>query len=552
MHKIIFNKYLLFVIIVSIGGFLRFYKLSDYPVQLNIDEMSQLYEAISIAQTGKDIYGNRLPVVFPLFGVYAPGIYIYLTSLVYQILGDREIIIRIPAAVMGTFSIFSVYLFVNILFRNWKIATIAAFLIAIQPSEIFYSRKSFESMVGHFFVFLGFSFLLLYVRRKFQKLWAISGAFSLSFAMYTYAAHLTTIPILLLSYLVIFRKNLFEKRRFVLPVFAFILFSLPLLFFILTDANLRFRSNTIFISKDPALGSLIANIKGDDPLLNSFSSVKTTIDYTFNRYLNQFDPLYLFGNGLDLTNQGFMGMGPLYYFQFILVIAGFIFLIYLPNFSKEKKFFLSLIILSILPGSLTFEAHSPHRSVLAFALTGIVSGLGLYWIARTVKSYGRNTAKYALSILMLFIIAGNFIYFVHLYTINYPSEKSQNMHYPFKDVALFVWSNYGNFEQIVFDPQFGDVAPEIGAGAQYFFAYYGSVPPDKFQKGYHPGTKSREAIFDKLSIRAVYWPYDKEMKNTLIIASPWTVPENDIKDKGRIIKRFNFYNGQLAFYAIKL
>ncbi|MCL4417767.1 MAG: hypothetical protein M1365_13945, partial [Actinobacteria bacterium] len=109
-----------------------------------------------------------------------------------------------------------------------------------------------------------------------------------------------------------------------------------------------------------------------------------------------------------------------------------------------------------------------------------------------------------------------------------------------------------NFETIIFDPQFGDTAPEIGVGAHYYFAYYGHVNPAKFQKEYHVGTKPREVLFDKFSIRQVYWPEDRNLKNTLVIVSPWSVPESDIKDGSKIIKRFYFYNGKLAFYAIKL
>lgn len=554
MRTLIWDKYLLLVIIVLIGGFLRFYKLSEYPVQLNHDEMSQLYEAISIAETGKDVYGNRLPVVFPLFGVYAPGSYIYLTALSYKIFGEKEIIIRIPAAVMGTLTILSVYLFVNILFGSWKIASLSAFLIAIMPSEIFYSRKSFEYMVGHFFVFLGLSFLLVHIKKKGGKLWTLMGGVSLASAMYTYAAHAITVPLLILVYIIIFKNNFTQKKKYLLPIFVFILFVLPLLYLTFTNPDLRFRASTIFISKDPNLGSLIQNTKVDNWLLSNIGHIKTLIDYSFNRYLAQFDPLYLFGNGLDLTNQGYIGVGPLYYFQIPLLILGIIFLIYLPRFSKEKIFLLSLVILSFIPGSLTFESHSPHRSVMAFTLLGIISAFGLYWIIKLI--YGSFKTK-TIMLYLLFgsigiLIIANFIYFVHMYTVNYPYEKSQNMHYPFKEVALFAWSEYPNFDAIVFDPQFGDVAPEIGVGAHYYFAYFGKVPPATFQEEYHIGTKPREILFDKFSIREIYWPADRYLKNTLVIASPWSVPENDVEDKNRIIKRFNFYNGKLAFYAIKL
>lgn len=139
-----------------------------------------------------------------------------------------------------------------------------------------------------------------------------------------------------------------------------------------------------------------------------------------------------------------------------------------------------------------------------------------------------------------------------MYFVNFPFEKSQYIQYPFKQVAMHAWSQYQNFDNIIFDPQFGDIEPQIGVGVHYYFAYYGRVPPAKFQKEYRVGNKPREIIFDKFSIREVYWPTDRNLKNTLVIASPWSVPENDIEDKSKIIKKFYFYNGKLAFYAIKL
>ena len=52
----------LLVLIFLLAAFLRFFRLSDYPVHLGHDEVSQLYDAISISETGKDIYRNNLPL----------------------------------------------------------------------------------------------------------------------------------------------------------------------------------------------------------------------------------------------------------------------------------------------------------------------------------------------------------------------------------------------------------------------------------------------------------------------------------------------------------
>ena len=58
------KKFIFLFIIILLAAFLRFYRLAEFPIQLSHDEVPQLYDAISIAQTGKDIYGSFLPFMF--------------------------------------------------------------------------------------------------------------------------------------------------------------------------------------------------------------------------------------------------------------------------------------------------------------------------------------------------------------------------------------------------------------------------------------------------------------------------------------------------------
>ncbi len=86
MYKLKNRLFLLFQIFL-LGAFLRLYRLQDFPVQLNHDEVSQLYDAISIAQTGRDIYGNFLPSIIPSVGDFKSPYYTYITAVFYFIFG---------------------------------------------------------------------------------------------------------------------------------------------------------------------------------------------------------------------------------------------------------------------------------------------------------------------------------------------------------------------------------------------------------------------------------------------------------------------------------
>lgn len=549
MPKIISRQLLILIFIILLGVAVRFYKLSDFPIQLSHDEMTQLYDSISIAQTGKDIYGNFLPFIFPSIGDFKPPFYTYITSIFYMIFGGGEGTIRLPGAITGLLMIPAVYIFSLRLLKNNNIALIAAFFSSVAPFEIFFSRKSFENGAGIFLMLLGFSCIFLYFEKK-RIFWMYIAGAIFAATMYTYFSHTVIIPLLLITSVIIFRKDLQHSFSKLLgPILLFLFLILPLLILIFINSDTRFRSQTVFIKQDVNLGRELDFVQTNNLFLDNFFKVKITVDYIFNRYLKQFGPIYLFSNGLDFTNQSLLGIGPLFLIQLPFLMLGIIYLLSRSELNMQNKFIAAWIILGMLPSSLTFENFSPHRVVMVFTMLDIISAAGLYWFIK----FAKNSRQFFYPLMIFFIIAFvfNFMYFLHMYFVNYPYEKSQYLQYPFKQVAQYAWSQYHNFDTIVFDPKFGDIAPGIGVGAHYYFAYYGNIPPAKFQQELHSGNKPRELIFDTFSIREVYWPSDKEMKKTLIIVSPWSVPESDIKDN-KIIKRFYFYNGKLAFYAIKL
>ena len=135
-----------------------------------------------------------------------------------------------------------------------------------------------------------------------------------------------------------------------------------------------------------------------------------------------------------------------------------------------------------------------------------------------------------------------------MYTINFPYEKSQDLLYPYKNVSLFAWSQYSRFDHIIVDPIYGQSSPVRAVGVYYYLAYYGHYPPERFQKDLKI---EKEGIsFDKFTIRDINWDKDQNLKNTLIIASPWSVPIGSI-GKDKILNTFTFYDKSTAFYGIR-
>lgn len=549
MHRLN-RKLLIFVSILILGISLRLWGLQQYPVHLSHDEVSQAYDAISIAETGKDIYGNFLPTIFPSVGDYKSPFYTYATALVYLLIGNHEWMIRVVGAVFGVLIIPAVFWFTLKVTRNSKIALFAAFFTAISPSEIHFSRKSFENGAGVFFILIAFICFLTYFEKYKNLKWLYLGAVFAAFSMYTYFSHAIIVPLMLAAFILIFRKRFTLGIKKYLPVISLWVFLImPLIIIIITNSGSRYRSQTVFIIQDNILQNQLNLVTGENLMLSKFLQIKTIADFSFNRYLEQFDPEYLFGKGLGLTNQGMIDVGPLLLSQLPLVLIALYYLGKKTDSKNSLKLYFAWIALGILPSGLTFESHSPHRMVIAFTLLNILSGVGAYWLWKKIN--GLKSYKKAIILFLAALLLFNEVYFFHIYFINNPNEKSEYIQYPFKQIAEFAWSQYENCDLIVFDPLFGGDAPFVATAAQYYLAYFGNYPPAKFQKQYKIGSKERETIFDKFSIRKIVWIEDQYLRNTLFIGSWLSLPIQSI-DKNKILKVFNTYDGKPAFYAVKL
>ncbi len=542
MHNIIPKSLVVLLLIIFIGGFLRFFRLGEFPVHLNHDEIAQLYDALSIAKTGRDIYGNFFPTIFKSVNDYKSPFYTYVTSLFIIFFGSSELIIRLPGAVFGTLIIPAVYFFTTKLLRNTKIAVFAAFVTAISPFEIFFSRKSFENGAGIFFMLVGFAFLLSEDKGYKRHV----GFICLAIAMYTYFSHAILIPVMLALFLLIFKRNIFTRNS--KQLILWVLLTIPLILIILLNPASRYRSKDVFVTQDVVLGEQLNFFKTNNAFLNFLSEFKVVSDYGFSRYLMQFDPAYLFSSGLDLTNHGPLGSGLLLLIQLPFLLLGVFYLVRTKNFRKEKIFILAWILVGMIPSGLTFESHSPHRSIMVFTMLNIISAVGIFSLG---IFFNRKFIYpcFISGVIIAFLI--NLGYFLHIYFVDYPYDKSEYLHYPFKQVSLFAWSEIGNFDQIIFDPKFGITNPRIGTAVQYYIPYYGNYPPEKLQTDLKEGMQGEKISFSKFSIRKINWLSDKNLKNVLIIGSVWSLPIEEI-EKEKIIKTFYFYSGEPAFYVIKV
>ena len=104
------SKYRLLILILITAGLFRFWGLTKSPPALNWDEVSIGVNAYSILKTGRDEWGQFLPLSFRAYGEQKlPGM-IYASIPGIAIFGLNEFGVRITPALIGILAVYALYL----------------------------------------------------------------------------------------------------------------------------------------------------------------------------------------------------------------------------------------------------------------------------------------------------------------------------------------------------------------------------------------------------------------------------------------------------------
>ena len=104
--------------ILLLAALLRVPFLSSVPNGFYSGEASTGYDAYSILQTGKDQYGEFLPLLTRSFGDYVEASYRYVAIPFIAVFGLNEFSTRLPSAVIGVLTIGALFSLVKIYFNT--------------------------------------------------------------------------------------------------------------------------------------------------------------------------------------------------------------------------------------------------------------------------------------------------------------------------------------------------------------------------------------------------------------------------------------------------
>src|SRR3989344_3469048 len=188
--------------------FTRFFQINSIPASLYWDEASIGYNAYSVLTTGKDEWGEFLPLHFRAFGEFKLPVYIYSVVVSEFIFGLTPLAVRLPAVIFGLLLIIGLYLVVYELTKNKLLSLLSSFLFSITPWFFIFSRTGYEATAGLAFFIWAIYLLLLSGKHKFLLL---ISTFLFVISAYSYNSFRILMPLVLGPALVYF----FFKKSFI-------------------------------------------------------------------------------------------------------------------------------------------------------------------------------------------------------------------------------------------------------------------------------------------------------------------------------------------------
>jgi len=550
------KKSLLFLLfLVGLLAFtLRFYKFTKVPPSLNWDEVSIGYNAYSILKTGRDEWGEFLPLHFKSYGEYKLPAQIYASIPAIAIFGLNPFSVRITPVIYGTLTVFLLYFLVCELFRRKGVALISSFLLAISPWHIQLTRASFESSFSVFWVIMGMWFL---VKGFKDKRWLVISMIPFAISVYTYNSARVFTPLFLMTigiiYLRDFIRNNKSKRYFVISALLFGVLMAPLVPFVLSgEASARYK--LVSITNEAGLIPRINERRGmselPTPLPRLIHNKVTYISYYFARnYLAHFTPDFLFIHGAGHRQHHVQGMGELYKFQAPFLVLG----LYLILRRKEKYRWLLLtwLFLAFVPVAMTKDSiPNALRTLIVNPVYQVITAYGL------VLSYGwlrRRKLEYARMLIGLLVVFGllEFLTYLDNYFNVYPKKYSRDWQYGYKQAVAYVKDHYDNYDLIVFSRVYGE--PHM------FTLFYMEYPLEKymynpnlvrykahdwvwvtrFDKFYFPNLSDKDSNYEDIL-------KENKGKRVLFIGKP-----SDFGDDVNILKNIDFLDGSSAFSIVE-
>lgn len=517
-----FSSNTIFLIFIFIASFLiRFLFCSKIP--LLWDEAALGYNAYSILETGRDEYGQVLPLIFKSFGDYKPGLYIYLCLPFIKLFGLNEIAVRLPSILLGSLlPLFLFFLIKEINPKAHKTAIITVIIAAFNPYNIHFSRGAWETNILTVELVLAVYFFFKYIHQQKSKHLLVS-AIIFGLSLFTYQAGKMISLFLIIILFALNFTYLNPKKIFLNFILPLGLFSLPIIYGLFFNSNAN-RLKVVSLFSYPRSAEETQTIINETNQFDYsiFHSQPTFFLRNFlSRYFNHFSPRFLAFEG-DWQNPRHSApyIGVLLYPSLIFLIIGLIFGLSRSKVDRLNLFFFLWLIVAPIPSALTRDSIQSVRAMsLSIPLIYFIS-LGLFVFFE----------KYHSKIVYLGIIGVyllSFIYYSDLYLNHMVVKSPYDFLYGYRQAMNYVIENQNKYDQIVISDYYGQ--PYI------FYLFYSKYSPAKYQQQAKLSDDSLDtgkiASLDKIKFETPSFEYVKNNPKTLAIFAQEEIYRQNITQK---------------------
>lgn len=530
------RAFLLLFLVFVIASVLRLWQLGTIPPSPDWDEAALGYNAYSLMLTGKDEYGVTLPVVLRSFDDYKPALYAYISIPFIKYFGLTTAGVRFPSALAGIFTVLLTFFLVKELLglstykgiKNEYIALLAAFLLAISPWHIQFSRIAFESNVG---VALNIAALFVFLKGLQKPWYLILASVLMGLNLYMYQSEKVFTPLMVIMLIILYRKELFTlpKKYLLIACVVSIVVIFPLIIFTATNKNALARAKgvSVFSEQTAVLAQdskrLVRDRENNDFIGLIFDNRRMSYAKSIvGGYLSHFDLNWLFITG-DLARHHAPNMGLMYFWELPFLLVGVYMLIF-GKFSKKFKMLVFLWILIVpIPASVTTGVPHAVRTLNVLPFLQVLVAIGFIAAA---SFFCRNKFHFKIFLFVYgVIIIFSICYYLNQYFVQQNYINSEEWQYGYQQVVSYIKHNQNYYRKVVVSNQ-----PYLDQ-SYIFFLFYLQYPPSLYQSETRnaSGGFRENHLFGKFEFRSIKWEKETRSSDIIYVGRPVDFSSNNKK-----------------------
>jgi 4-amino-4-deoxy-L-arabinose transferase-like glycosyltransferase len=404
------------IAIVVISGALYTYRLDRVPAFLSLDEAHFSVHAHALAETGRNLNGQFLPLLIsledpegelydlPWGHTYYLPFGMYLIAAALQVLPLDEATVRLPAALLGgVLNVGLIFTVALLLFRDRLAAACSAAILSLTPANVILSRQAIDSVCQLPFT-LGFLWCVgSFMHAPHPRLALAAGAI-LGLGIYAYVTSIVFMPFFLaVFWLIGWRGGVPDRRAWLWSIAGFAAALVPMAAWLLVHSDALVSIREQYNRADPGSATLMATMASD--------GLPAAAREFLRIYWSYFDPSFLFVQGGNARNLSTGEAGV--FLMPVAVLAPFG--LWQLRTRREVRFLLLVCLLAApIPAAIKGAPYQIQRASGLLIFVSLAAGAGYagLWASR-------RTMARALAVGVALVMAWQFAGFYRDYVGNY-------------------------------------------------------------------------------------------------------------------------------------